>query len=56
VELVDLADSTPVVETVETAEITVPAAASGQTCVDVTLVRANGTQQQDPEKTRGCTP
>lgn len=56
VEIVDLADSTPVVETVETAEITVPAAASGQTCVDVTLVRANGTQQQDPEKTRGCTP
>lgn len=54
VELVDLADSTPVVETVETPEITVPAAAGGQTCIDVTLVRANGTQQQDPEKTRGC--
>ncbi|WP_194397212.1 serine/threonine-protein kinase [Microbacterium atlanticum] len=56
VELVDLADSTPAVETVETTEIIVPAAAAGQTCVDVTLVRANGTQQQDPEKTRGCAP
>jgi hypothetical protein len=56
VQAVDLADSTPDAEHVDVAEIVVPAAASGPTCIDVTLVRANGTQQQEPEKTRGCTP
>ena len=54
VEAVSLTDSTGEAEPVEVPEITVPAAATGQTCVDVTLVRANGQQQTDP--TRGCTP
>ena len=46
----DIAES----EQVDVAEIVVPAAESGQTCVDVTLVRANGTSQQ--KATRGCMP
>ena len=46
----DIAES----ERVDVSEIVVPAAASGQTCIDVTLVRANGTSQQKPS--RGCTP
>ncbi|MEV4686959.1 serine/threonine-protein kinase [Microbacterium sp. LWH3-1.2] len=56
VETVSLTDTTGETESVDEPEIVVAAAATGQTCVDVTLVRANGTQQQDPEKTRGCTP
>jgi hypothetical protein len=56
VQAVDIADSTPEPQPVDVAEIVVPAAASGPTCIDVTLVRANGTQQQEPDKTRGCTP
>lgn len=56
VETVDVTDGTPEAQPVEATEVVVPAAASGPTCIDVTLVRANGTQQQDPEKTRGCTP
>ncbi|MFB7891660.1 serine/threonine-protein kinase [Microbacterium sp. NPDC056044] len=54
VEAVSLTDSTGESEPVEVPEIVVPAAAAGQTCIDVTLVRANGTQQPNP--TRGCTP
>ncbi|WP_374976563.1 serine/threonine-protein kinase [Microbacterium trichothecenolyticum] len=56
VETVSLTDTTGETESVDKPEIVVAAAVTGQTCVDVTLVRANGTQQQDPEKTRGCTP
>ncbi|MFE5409653.1 serine/threonine-protein kinase [Microbacterium sp. NPDC056569] len=54
VEAVSLSDSTGESEPVEAPEIVVPAAATGQTCVDVTLVRANGQQQPDPS--RGCAP
>ncbi|KJL43847.1 serine/threonine-protein kinase [Microbacterium trichothecenolyticum] len=54
IEAVSLTDGTGETEPVEAPEITVPAATTGQTCVDVTLVRANGQQQPDP--TRGCTP
>ncbi|WP_106816247.1 serine/threonine-protein kinase [Microbacterium timonense] len=48
-----LADPAAGSESVDTAEITVPAG-PGETCVDVTLVRANG--QFQPEPTRGCVP
>ena len=51
---VSVSDSDPEPEPVDTAEIVVPAAASGPTCVDVELVRANGQFQNEP--TRGCTP
>ncbi|WP_203581050.1 serine/threonine-protein kinase [Microbacterium hibisci] len=54
VEVVTLSDTTSGSESVETAEVVVPAAPSGQTCIDVTLVRSNGTQQNNPS--RGCTP
>jgi len=40
---------------VDDTEITVPAA-QGQTCIDVTLVRKNGTPQDSNNPTRGCTP
>jgi serine/threonine protein kinase len=56
VQAVELADSTPEAQMVEAAVVVVPLAAEGQTCIDVTLVRANGTQQRDPEQTRGCAP
>ncbi|MFK4835376.1 protein kinase [Microbacterium sp. ZW T2_14] len=56
VETVTLAGSVPEPEPIDTAEVVVPAAESGATCIDVTLVRANGTSQQNPDKTRGCTP
>jgi len=51
---VSVSDSDPEPEPVDVAEIVVPAAASGPTCVDVELVRANGQFQNEP--TRGCTP
>ncbi len=51
---VSVSDSDPVPEPVDAAEIVVPAAVSGPTCVDVELVRANGQFQNEP--TRGCTP
>ncbi|MDW4573585.1 serine/threonine-protein kinase [Microbacterium sp. M3] len=51
---VTITDVTAESEPVDVAEIVVPAAATGQTCVDVTLVRENGRFQQTP--TRGCTP
>ncbi|MGU3646194.1 protein kinase domain-containing protein [Microbacterium sp. C23T] len=51
---VSVSDSDPEPEPVDAAEIIVPAAASGPTCVDVELVRANGQFQNEP--TRGCTP
>jgi len=54
VESVSLTDTTSEAQPVDAAEIVVPAAASGQTCVEVSLVRANGQFQQTP--TRGCTP
>lgn len=54
VEAVSLTDTTGEPQVVQGAEIVVPAAASGQTCVEVSLVRANGQFQQQP--TRGCTP
>lgn len=54
VETVSLTDTTTDTESVGAPEIVVSAAASGPTCVDVTLVRANG--QPQPEPTRGCTP
>jgi serine/threonine protein kinase len=54
VEAVSITDTTGEPQVVEGAEIVVPAAASGQTCVEVSLVRANGQFQQQP--TRGCTP
>lgn len=56
VETVTLAGSVPEPDPVDVAEIVVPAAASGPTCIDVTLVRENGSSQQNPDKTRGCTP
>jgi serine/threonine protein kinase len=39
-------------EAVDVAEVTVPAAAAGQTCVEVSLVRKNGREQDPP--TVGC--
>ncbi|MGX5771601.1 serine/threonine-protein kinase [Microbacterium trichothecenolyticum] len=51
---VSVSDSDPAPESVDVAEIVVPAAASGPTCVDVELVRANGQFQNGP--TRGCSP
>lgn len=54
VDSVTITDVTAETEQVDVAEIVVPAAATGQTCVDVTLVRANGTSQQ--KASRGCTP
>jgi serine/threonine protein kinase len=56
VETVTLDGSVPEPDPVEVAEIVVPLAESGRTCIDVTLVRENGTAQQNPDKTRGCTP
>ncbi len=44
----------PEFHSVPAAEVTVPADASGTTCIDVITVRANG-QSSDPP-TRGCTP
>lgn len=54
VESVSLTDTTSEPQSVDAAELVVPAAASGQTCIEVSLVRANGQFQQEP--TRGCTP
>lgn len=56
VETVTLAGSVTEPEPIDVAEIVVPAAEEGRTCIDVTLVRANGTSQQNPDKTRGCAP
>ena len=52
VEPVSASDPTTEAQPVDTAEIVVPAVTSGQTCIDVTLVRANGRAQQTPS--RGC--
>ena len=54
VEPVSASDPTTQAEPVDTAEIVVPAVTSGQTCIDVTLVRENGRSQQTPS--RGCAP
>ncbi|MFD4958776.1 protein kinase [Microbacterium sp. NPDC058389] len=56
VQQVSLTDTHAEQEPVTAAEITVPAAASGQTCIDVLLVRRNGTQHDPDDPTRGCTP
>jgi serine/threonine protein kinase len=56
VQQVSLTDTNAEPEPVDVAEVTVPAAASGQTCIDVFLVRKNGTQQNPDDPTRGCTP
>ncbi|WZO35057.1 serine/threonine protein kinase [Microbacterium sp. LWS13-1.2] len=54
VEPVSASDPTTESQSVGTAEVVVPAVASGPTCIDVTLVRDNGRAQQTPS--RGCTP
>ncbi|KAF2411754.1 serine/threonine protein kinase [Microbacterium sp. B35-04] len=54
VEPVSASDPTTEAQPVDTAEIVVPAVTSGQTCIDVTLVRENGQYQQTPS--RGCAP
>ncbi|MCC2032992.1 serine/threonine-protein kinase [Microbacterium allomyrinae] len=54
VEAVTLADANPDAKSVTVPEIVVPADPSGQTCIDVTLVRENGTGS--PQPARGCTP
>ncbi|WP_341994872.1 protein kinase [Microbacterium sp. LWH7-1.2] len=51
---VSVSDSNPEPDSVDVAEIVVAPAASGPTCVDVELVRANGQFQNAP--TRGCAP
>ncbi|MBW9094891.1 protein kinase [Microbacterium jejuense] len=54
VSLPSITDPDPPSETVEEAEYTVPVSASGQTCINVWLVRYNGREQTQP--TLGCLP
>jgi serine/threonine protein kinase len=54
VETVSTSDPTTESQSVAAAEVVVPALASGETCIDVTLVRENGRSQQTPS--RGCAP
>jgi len=56
VQQVSMTDGNPEEQPVTVAEITVPAAATGQTCIDVLLVRKNGTQHNPDDPTRGCAP
>ncbi len=53
VQVASLTDPSTEGDKVEDAEVVVPANASGQTCVYVTLVRENG---RDSEPASGCTP
>jgi hypothetical protein len=54
VEPVSASDPTTESQSVDSAEVVVPAVTSGPTCIDVTLVRGNGRAQQTPS--RGCAP
>ncbi|WP_019182309.1 serine/threonine-protein kinase [Microbacterium yannicii] len=51
--VVALADTEPDLTPVTEAEVTVPATAGGQTCIDLVLVRQNGSSS---DTVRGCTP
>jgi len=56
VQEVSLTDTSAEQQPVKVAEVTVPAAAAGQTCIDVLLVRKNGTSHDPADPTRGCAP
>jgi serine/threonine protein kinase len=51
--VVTLADTEPDLTPVTEAEVTVPPTAGGQTCIDLVLVRQNGSSS---DTVRGCTP
>ncbi|GAA5201424.1 serine/threonine-protein kinase [Microbacterium jejuense] len=54
VEVVSLADAETETQNVDEPKITVAASVSGDTCIDVLLVRKNGTSQDNDQPTRGC--
>lgn len=56
VQQVSQTDANSEEQPVQVAEVTVPADPSGRTCIDVLLVRQNGTQHDPDDPTRGCFP